>query len=323
MRQIAFAKGFKVSGTTLADILLRIAYFNNWYTDLASESIAMGRLKDVTWGEIKDFNLVIEDNHWNRTEMKHMLDTDALRIAMLRRPPIQFESMFNFFDLRGFYNVTSIEDFIDKLERNEITNNSRFVKLFGRNPLSWFLGLDESDFDNITAINNFIQRTEKMFDLVLISEFFDESLMILRDMTGFPISYFNYIPINLRDEKKKYYLSKKQEEILGNWNQADTLLYKKFKRLLEDRITPRIIQNVKTLQSINNRMHNFCQTSLNTTSEYHDLDKRFGTFDWNHIDSNRSHFYCKSLENKRPSHTQEKNSPLQNSFEVQRLFKRA
>ncbi|XP_065562525.1 uncharacterized protein LOC136028620 isoform X2 [Artemia franciscana] len=182
MRQIAFAKGFKVSGTTLADILLRIAYFNNWYTDLASESIAMGRLKDVTWGEIKDFNLVIEDNHWNRTEMKHMLDTDALRIAMLRRPPIQFESMFNFFDLRGFYNVTSIEDFIDKLERNEITNNSR---------------------------------------------------------------------------------------------------------LLEDRITPRIIQNVKTLQSINNRMHNFCQTSLNTTSEYHDLDKRFGTFDWNHIDSNR------------------------------------
>ena len=46
----------------------------------------------------------------------------------------------------------------------------------------WDAGLPEGDMDNATAVRDKIGQLERRFDLVMIAEQFDQSLVLLRDL---------------------------------------------------------------------------------------------------------------------------------------------
>ena len=46
----------------------------------------------------------------------------------------------------------------------------------------WDAGLPEGDMDNSTAVRDKIGQLERRFDLVMMAEQFDQSLVLLRDL---------------------------------------------------------------------------------------------------------------------------------------------
>lgn len=60
-----------------------------------------------------------------------------------------------------------------------IHRNRRYNK-FGLNQMAFDLGLPVNAFRNTVAVDQFIQRLEETFDLVLIAERMSESLVLLR-----------------------------------------------------------------------------------------------------------------------------------------------
>ncbi|XP_065563351.1 galactose-3-O-sulfotransferase 3-like isoform X1 [Artemia franciscana] len=275
--KIGFAKSFKVSGTTVADILLKISYFYGEYFDLKTKSIAFATLKPSIPVNVSKFNVFIEDERWNLTNVKKILGKDSLYITIMRNPVDQFESMFHFMDMREFYNVSSFKEFIQNLKKDKIRSD-RFKELFGRNQISYTLGLDEESFDNETAINAFINKVDDSFDFVMITEYFDESIILLNNLLGTHIGQMLYVPKLERQKDMKYKLSTNQKILLERWLKADVMLYSAFRRKLEQRVVGRVIQQTKIFRGLNNQLHRFCKVSVRPELEPKDPKKRFGIF---------------------------------------------
>lgn len=111
------------------------------------------------------------------------------------------------------------------------------------NPVSFDLGLPMKAMANLTQIDDYVRRLDKRFDLVLLVEYFDESLIIMRDMLGWTNYDILSFAVNFRKDsgagKPQIYKgvdlnsSVEDRAMVYSALQADTKLYMHFKRKLE------------------------------------------------------------------------------------------
>ena len=66
---------------------------------------------------------------------------------------------------------------------------------FDQNELLWDLGMDVSSINNDTAIRNKIKSYYKEFDLVLIAERFDESLIVMKNYLCWDMQDILYLKV--------------------------------------------------------------------------------------------------------------------------------
>ena len=154
-------------------------------------------------------------------------------ITTIRNPVEQFESVFNYFGLGKLYGfggdpTESLERFLKKA--TEMKDMFKHRKShFARNPMSFDLGLDYRFYQNITAIKEYIAFLEKEFDLVMISDYFDESVVLMKRLLCWEFDDILYIKVNKRiDEERAVDLSEDAKENIKRWNKADVFLYQHF-----------------------------------------------------------------------------------------------
>ena len=103
---------------------------------------------------------------------------------------------------------------------------------------------------------------EQEFDLVLILDLFDESLVLLQDLLCWDLKDFAYFRLNERLEGSKSKMTAKTKEIITQWLWGDFKLYHHFKRKLNQKIQkfgPNKIQNqIKNLKNFNQELRTNC-----------------------------------------------------------------
>jgi hypothetical protein len=77
----------------------------------------------------------------------------------------------------------------------------------------------------------FIDNIEKDFDLVMISEEMDVSLVLLARLLEWPLERVVSLKLNSRNDAAKLPLTPREKAILREANYADTLLYEHFYRI--------------------------------------------------------------------------------------------
>ena len=76
----------------------------------------------------------------------------------------------------------SLEKFLDKPMSYYIRHRSISHTCLGRNSMMFDLGLDLKYFENFTAVAEYIQFLDKEFDMIMIMDYFDESLVMMKRM---------------------------------------------------------------------------------------------------------------------------------------------
>ena len=106
-----------------------------------------------------------------------------------------------------------------------------------RNPMSFDLGLAYQFYQNATAINNYIAFLDKEFDLVMITDYFDESVVLLKRLLSWELDDILYFKSNERqDQEKAVGLSDKVKDKIKRWNAADELLFQYFNQTFWNKI---------------------------------------------------------------------------------------
>ena len=203
--------------------------------------------------------------------MKQFFPKDVKFISLLRHPISQIESTFHYQEydklfLRIGLNYTSSTSNSSLSSTNSTinngnstTNNSSVFEEFFKAPMHYyqkalyrdaslpllhngmFFDLGYNFFNQTTypdvEIYKAIKQLDDDLDLVLITEYFDESLVLLMREYCWTFDDIIYIKHNQRAHKKKHITqnAKLQREIL-KWNHADFLLYQHFNRTLWQRI---------------------------------------------------------------------------------------
>nr|XP_006823445.1 PREDICTED: galactosylceramide sulfotransferase-like [Saccoglossus kowalevskii] len=174
------------------------------------------------------YNILSGHVIYKRRQIHSFMKFNAKYITILREPAKQIESHMNFFNIKEtvMCNISSFN------ENPEIFENGG--KALSRNNQIRDLGLPLKKTANETLVNNKIRQLDKEFDLVLITEYFDESLVLLKHIFRWDFDDILYLSKNERTNRDD--ITDEFRYNIYQWSRADVLLYTYFNETLWRRI---------------------------------------------------------------------------------------
>lgn len=276
-QNIFFLKAHKCGSSTVQNILLRYGRDNNLLFLLPSkeQSNYIGNPKpfdrsliDENLRSVDDsYNIFTHHSRYNPIEVKKVMKPNAAFVTILRDPGTLFESMFNFYYFDRRLNVT-FEEFKKDPDKYADLLIKRNKSRYGRNQMCFDLGLEENRFFSDQFLEDFIKNIEHDFDIVMISEHMEVSLILLADLMGWSLDQIRFFRNNVRQPSMKTNLTEADKQKLRNINQADTKLYNYFFEVFKAKIKTygfeRMKHQVEKLISMNHDLYHLCVDEVNT-----------------------------------------------------------
>ncbi|XP_077999982.1 galactosylceramide sulfotransferase-like [Glandiceps talaboti] len=244
----------------------------------------------VRQGEYANYKYDIASVHmkYNHLAINRFMNHKPIYITILRDPVAQTGSMFSFFNfgdaLSRFQQGKQLsgEDLLDMFYRYP-NYYRKFLPHKGddiRNNQFYYLGLRPEHMENKTVVKKTIRKLDKEFNLVLLTEYFDESLVLLKKLLCWDVADVVYLPknvgktihettSNLQTHIRRWNLSADLEQRIRKWNSADVALYDHFRDVLFRKIKEygkiKFSEDLKALQIKNEGVFKNCVNGTNET----------------------------------------------------------
>ncbi|KAJ0063987.1 hypothetical protein NL108_015137 [Boleophthalmus pectinirostris] len=156
---------------------------------------------------------------------------DTFYFSILRNPIPMMESIFIYYkSIAAFHKKRTLDEFLNtsRTEYNSSLPNSHYA----HNILAFDFGLD----NNVTfespdlekQVSNAIYAIERDFHLILISEYFEESMILLRHSLCWSLEDVVSFKLNSRSDRSRRKLSPETEDKIKKWNALDWRIYLHF-----------------------------------------------------------------------------------------------
>ncbi|XP_041452705.1 galactosylceramide sulfotransferase-like isoform X2 [Lytechinus variegatus] len=237
---IVMVKTHKCSSSTMQNILFRWGENRNLSFALPKTGVYLGSPSPFSKMYVMEsnngqYNIIANHMVYNQKATEELMPSDTVYIALLRNPDTQYESMYNYYRFDGRYRVR-LEQFL-KRPRLYFESEPKVTKHVGRNPMLFDIGLDsrymERDDPRITS---YIQQLDQRFDIVLIAEYFKESLILLKDILCWSMDDIVFFNQNARSKTSVRPPTDAMKARIRAWNWGDSTLYQYFNRTLWQKI---------------------------------------------------------------------------------------
>ncbi|XP_063042863.1 galactose-3-O-sulfotransferase 3-like [Engraulis encrasicolus] len=164
-------------------------------------------------------------------EMRRLMPNGTQFFTILREPVAMFESSFSYFrsESMSFRRVPngSIEEF---LRHPQLYYRSKERdSMYARNSATFDLGGDKDrPLGDMDYLRMFTRHLEDVFSLVMITEHFDESLVLLRRLLNWDPEDLVYLKLNMRADESRKQLHGALPAKTRAWNWLDAELYDYF-----------------------------------------------------------------------------------------------
>ncbi|XP_063296993.1 galactose-3-O-sulfotransferase 4-like [Pelobates fuscus] len=233
---IFFLKNHKTASSTVMNILFRFGEAHNltfalpFQAQFSYPSYFIAKyVEGFSMESKKEFHIMCHHMRFQLTEVEKVMPNSTFYFTIVRNPVSHMESSFSYFkNIDVFHEAKSLEDFF--------TNTSKYYKTtsekgnYAKNLMAFDLGFDNNGLESTKHFKLMCRAVDTMFDLVLISDYFDESLVLLKNALCWTFEDILSIPLNSRSNNTKQALSKETQDKIKNWNQLDWNLYVYFNR---------------------------------------------------------------------------------------------
>lgn len=252
-----FIKCMKCATETMGTILRRYGYIRNLSFVVPNDKLLyLGwpypmTHKDYRPSKTGGFNILVEHSIYTKTVMRQIMPTDTKYVTIIREPYNHFKSVFNYFNIANvakipgpdtlteyLHNIEKYDAFYKSQEASPIrycipNNFSMTQNLLSRclgMPLGFPPGHPDISSDTM-AIQSYIKQLDDEFSLVMILEYFMESLVMLRRLMCWTIKDILYHSVNRQDYRYKRSFPKPGNlEIYHRWSHIDFMLYDHFNK---------------------------------------------------------------------------------------------
>lgn len=240
---VVFLKTHKTGSSTMSNIMLRFADTHNLTVALPlKDHWELGgypayidkRLIDPS---LPKYNIIGHHFRFNIEKLGDIMPDSTRYVTIIRSPVDNVESVFGFFQDQM--------PFIDWLEGIEADTAVR-LKIFYDNPSKYYnvetdwyfraknhmffdIGYDVSN-DDSNYIGSKVNEMENIFTLVLLTDFFDESLIMMKNLLCWDWEDIIYIKFKMRVDDAKTEVQEDLAQKILKWNKADAMLYDFFNK---------------------------------------------------------------------------------------------
>ena len=292
-RNVVFIKNHKCGSDTVTNVFHRFGFDRTLSFMLA----APGRytlnwpymIMPGTYREPKargGFNILCEHAVYSERIMSKLMPSDTEYTTIVREPFSRLRSAFNFFHIDWRAEIHSdepLQEYLSDIRRYEIHIRSpshvRYKKhcmgpgwTAGQNGMSFDLGFDNGfhqdtvdQTGNATYIREWLQHLHNRFNLVMILEHFEESLVLLRRLMCWRMQDVLYLVRNVGNyHYKSSHVDNIDPSLMDNFrrfNQVDIALYDLFNATLWRRIElegPDYADELRQFKVVMKTVRDFC-----------------------------------------------------------------
>ncbi|KAM9313972.1 galactose-3-O-sulfotransferase 4 [Pholidichthys leucotaenia] len=274
---IMFLKTHKTASSTVLNMLYRFGEERNLRFALPL-GYQLGyplpfnahRVKGYRGPRAVEFHVIGNHMRFNKIEVEKVMPEDTFYFSIIRDPVAMAESSFAYYKevAPAFRKAKGLGDFTDdpkKYYDPRLRNNH-----YARNLLSFDFGLDHNANFSMALAQHSEAVVRKTFKLILVSEYFDQSMILLRHALCWPLDAVVSFSLNARQQKPSstgvmsgswvgkaaaaagvssrggrlqakmapsLSLTEDQKEKLRQWNALDWYLYKAFNRTFWEEIS--------------------------------------------------------------------------------------
>ena len=203
------------------------------------------------------YDMLVNHARYNRKEMDTVVP-NATFISIIRNPVNQFESEYGYYEYEKQMKV-SLSAFLNNPQK--YYSKRGFLWYSMRNGQLFDFGLDHNYEDHSTYIQRMIERLSKEIDLMMINEYYDESLILLKQLMCWDFEDIMYIPKGIRSKSHRLKITEDLSDKIRNWNSADVMLYDHFNRSFWEKVRaygPNFESDLATFQTLKQNMTNKC-----------------------------------------------------------------
>lgn len=219
------------------------------------------------------FDILVNHARLNRPEMDKVVKK-AFYLTIMRDPVSHFESAFSYF------NIDTNPKFLRDKAKVQ-TNETEAIAIFLTNPKyffqklhyyhcrdylwngqSWDLGLNRTLFENLDYVEGAVRRLSNELDLVLIKEYIDESLILLKKEICLDYQDILYFSHMVRSGDRIQKLRPDLQRKIIEFNKADMMLYEQFNRTFWAKVRdygPTFAKDLSYFKELNHKVGSECK----------------------------------------------------------------
>ncbi|TRY71199.1 hypothetical protein TCAL_10672 [Tigriopus californicus] len=271
--RVAFLKTHKTGSSALTNLLIRYGIREKMNFVIPPLSDGDGIYQSGRPFRVQDLqlspwhNLYVKEQKydifamhaiWNYSAFRDLMGPDCFFLTSLRKPWEQFESRFHEYPFHTDNISEFLAQFIDDVPHPDVGH----LEKAPWNQQAYDLGMPYPDSLTPDLIQEHIKELDKQFDLVMIQNWMNHSLVLLADRLGIDLSQATLSPIRKRRDSKRIILSQRELDFLSTVQVADNLLYNHFTNRLNLEIKAfgfmKMEESVKYLEHLTNRLMETC-----------------------------------------------------------------
>uniref|UniRef100_A0A8D0CPW1 Galactose-3-O-sulfotransferase 2 n=1 Tax=Sander lucioperca TaxID=283035 RepID=A0A8D0CPW1_SANLU len=237
---IFFLKTHKTASSTILNILYRYGESRNLTFALPLNKhsqlfypffFASHFVEGVSSRSVREFHIMCNHMRFTKSEVAKVMPEDTFYFSILRHPVAMMESIFIYYkSIPAFHKTRSLDSFLDSSWRNY--NSSVKNNHYAHNILAFDFGFDNNaaaDTEDLEERASMaIAAIERDFHLILISEYFDESMILLKHALCWSLEDVVSFKLNSRSEQTRHPLLPNTAEKIKRWNALDWRIYLHF-----------------------------------------------------------------------------------------------
>nr|XP_025041318.1 galactose-3-O-sulfotransferase 2-like [Pelodiscus sinensis] len=227
---VVFLKTHKTASSTIMNLLFRFGETHNLTFALPARGASqLGyphyfRAEFVEGfgapGHAPHFNIMCHHLRFLRDQVQRVMPNSTFYFSILRNPVHLMESSFSYYKgTSPFARARSLEEFLSQPERfyRPLEPDSHYAK----NLMAFDFGFNHNGAVSAQHSQQMLRHLEQVFDLLLLSEYFDESMVLLKEALCWDLDSVVAFPLNSREGGTRSPLSQSTAEKIKSWNSLD------------------------------------------------------------------------------------------------------
>uniref|UniRef100_A0ACB8FAF7 Uncharacterized protein n=1 Tax=Sphaerodactylus townsendi TaxID=933632 RepID=A0ACB8FAF7_9SAUR len=268
---IVFLKVHKSASSTVMNILFRFGETHNLTFALPVNGVhqlnyphyfTAAVVEQLSPGKESQFNIMCHHMRFFKPEVAKVMPNSTFYFSILRNPVQLMESSFTYYKgTSAFSKARDLEEFLK--QPSQFYNASLTDSHYAKNLMAFDFGYNHNGNFSAKHIQLMLHAIEAEFDLLLISEYFDESMVLLKETLCWDLDDVTFFPLNSRHNSTKTPLSESTTEKIKSWNRLDWEIYVHFNKTFWEKIDwhigrERMQNEVRTLQQKREQLAKMC-----------------------------------------------------------------
>ncbi|XP_051900703.1 galactose-3-O-sulfotransferase 2-like isoform X2 [Pristis pectinata] len=266
---LMFLKTHKTASSTVLNILYRFGdarnltfalpyqyYFGYPYLFKAT------MVKSYSPEKAQKFHILCHHMRFYKPQVEKVMPNGTFYVSILRNPVTLMESSFTYYkgSCSVFRKVNSLTQFL--ADPWKYYSPDGHDNQYARNTMWFDFGFDNNANDTEEYVDFVINEIENTFHLILISEYFDESMVLLKDALCWEFDDVVSFKLNVRNKVTVRSLSEVDVKRIKAWNSLDWRLYLHFNQTFWQKVEQygrkRMADDVLVLQRAGKELGDLC-----------------------------------------------------------------